>query len=419
MKRRTVLLAASGVLCAVAFAIMWRPSLRETTGTPIPADAATIARGARVVAQGDCIVCHTAREGTSYAGGYGLKTPFGTIYSTNITPDAATGIGRWSVDAFRRALRHGVSRDGHFLYPAFPYVHYTRMADADIDDAYAFLMSRRPVDAPPRKNELPLLFRLRPSLAFWNLLFLKSGAVPAGRGVVERGRYLAEGAGHCASCHTPLDFIGGEEHGKPYDGATVDGWDAPPLNRLDSATRPWTQGQLVDYLSTGVASEHGAAAGPMRPVVDNLSKLPRADVEAIASYVLSLQKPRGVRNDTPVNPSMPAGYAEGASLFAGGCAGCHEPSAPMMAMEGRPSLDMATSIHADTPRNAIQTIVNGIGLPDEPGVSVYMPSFDDALSNRDIANLLVYLRVRFGKKEPWRATNKIIEEVGKDGSAPP
>src|SRR5277367_2749017 len=174
MKSSIVRYAVIGMVLIglAAGALMWRPSISAVASPTVAHDRATLARGARVVAQGDCIVCHTAEGGSAYAGGLALKTPFGAIYSTNITPDAQTGIGRWSVEAFRRALRNGISRDGHWLYPAFPYVHYTHLADADIDDVYAYMMSRTPVHAVAPKNGLPLLFQFRPSLAFWNLLYL-------------------------------------------------------------------------------------------------------------------------------------------------------------------------------------------------------------------------------------------------------
>src|ERR1700677_3633060 len=190
----------TGMGCAVllavvvAAAMMWRPQIPAEASPRVARDSETLARGARVVAQGDCIVCHTAEGGGSYAGGLALKTPFGAIYSTNITPDAQTGIGQWTVAAFRRALRDGISRDGHWLYPAVPYVHYTHLSDADVDDAYAYLMSRTAVYAPAHKNGLPLLFQFRPSLAFWNLLYLRHGPLPANGDSIARGRYLVEGA---------------------------------------------------------------------------------------------------------------------------------------------------------------------------------------------------------------------------------
>jgi len=413
------------VLIGVAAgALMWRPSISAVALPTVAHDRATLARGARVVAQGDCIVCHTAEGGSAYAGGLALKTPFGAIYSTNITPDAQTGIGRWSVEAFRRALRNGISRDGHWLYPAFPYVHYTHLTDADIDDVYAYMMSRTPVHAVAPKNGLPLLFQFRPSLAFWNLLYLRVGpAAPVGDPVA-RGRYLVEGAGHCSSCHTPLDPIGGERHGHAYGGAVIDGWRAPALNALLRAPVPWTKTELIAYFSTGLAPNHGAAAGPMQPVVDNMGKLPQEDLAAIADYILSIQKPASASEVGSARPqsaqalSAQNGYMHGEALFIGACSSCHETTAPMMTMSNRPPLARSTAINADDPRDTVQTILGGIAWPEEPRRAVYMPPFDEVLSDQDLADLTEYLRARFTTKPTWTDTTKAIADVRRARGTP-
>jgi mono/diheme cytochrome c family protein len=179
MTRKPVIFAAIAavlVACAVAVGIMWEPSIAAVQ----PPAASSFDRqlkldGARVVALGDCVVCHTARRGPPFAGGLPLATPFGTIYATNITPDAETGIGTWSLQAFTRAVRYGISRDGHQLYPAFPYIHFTRMSDHDVAAAYAYLMSRDPVKATAPDNKLIFPLNFRPLVAFWNVLFLHPG----------------------------------------------------------------------------------------------------------------------------------------------------------------------------------------------------------------------------------------------------
>jgi mono/diheme cytochrome c family protein len=406
-------------IALVAVAMMWRPSIPAEATPHVASDPETLARGARVVAQGDCIVCHTAEDGRPYAGGLALKTPFGAIYSTNITPDTQTGIGQWTLAAFRRALRKGISRDGHWLYPAFPYVHYTRLSDLDIDDAYAYLMSRPPVHAPAHKNGLPLLFQFRPALAFWNLLYLRTGPAPPDNDPVARGRYLVEGAGHCSSCHTPLDFIGGERHSRAYDGALVDGWRAPALNSLFDAPVPWTKADLVAYFSTGLAPHHGAAAGPMQPVVDNLEKLPAEDLAAIADYLLSIQKPaQPPQTPSTHRPPEPDGYARGERIFAGACSSCHEPTAPMMGISNRPSLALSTALHADDARDTVQTILGGIAWPDEPKRAIYMPPFEHVLSDRDIADLAQYLRARFTTQPDWTDVAGTIAAVHQSRKTP-
>ena len=355
-----------------------------------------------MVALGDCMVCHTARDGAPYAGGLGLKTPFGTIYSTNITPDPGTGIGRWSLPAFTRALREGVSRDGHLLYPAFPYIHYTRMSDGDIALAYGYLMARTPVQVVQPENDLPLPLKLRPMLAFWNALYLRPGpapvtAVPATP--VERGRYLADTLGHCASCHSGLNLIGGERH-PPFQGGRIDGWDAPALTALGQGANPWTQAQLVDYLRGGLALSHGAAKGPMRPVTERLASVPRDDVVAIASYLMSIQAPPTAAAAVVSAPPQTAlAGSAGARLFGAACAACHAPSAPMMVLAGRPGLARSSAVQGTGPGNFIQTVLGGI--PVEPGSPVYMPPFADTFTDQQIAALAEYVRAA-AHQPAWR-----------------
>src|ERR1700756_2672372 len=230
MTRKSRLLAVSGVVIVAALIaaalLMWKAAIAPI-GAPAAAsfDAQTKLAGARVVALGDCIVCHTARGGKPFAGGLPLATPFGTIYATNITPDVETGIGSWSLAAFTRAVRYGVARDGHLLYPAFPYIHFTRMSDHDISAAYAYLMTREPVSATAPANDLIFPLNFRPLLAFWNILFLHPGeqAADASKDAGwNRGKLLVDGLGHCASCHSPLNAIGGEKSGHAFDGGIVD-----------------------------------------------------------------------------------------------------------------------------------------------------------------------------------------------------
>lgn len=252
--RRPILVTAAGVMIVVAVVaafIMWEPAIDPVSRPAASSfDNQLKLEGARIVALGDCVVCHTSKGGAPFAGGLPLATPFGTIYATNITPDTDTGIGNWSEDAFKRAVRHGISRDGHQLYPAFPYIHFTRMSDHDISAAYAYLMSRDAVHATTPDNKLIFPLNFRPLVAFWNVLFLRAGehtADPTKDAEWNRGRLLVDGLGHCASCHSPLNPIGGEKLGRAFDGGVVDGWEAPPLNALASAVKPWTQDQLVQH----------------------------------------------------------------------------------------------------------------------------------------------------------------------------
>lgn len=419
-------IAAAGLAIAafaVAAGILYEPAI-DPVPVPSPAgfDPQLVREGARVVALGDCVVCHTSQGGRPFAGGLPLATPFGTIYATNITPDADTGIGNWSEAAFARALRHGIARDGHPLYPAFPYVHFTRMPDRDISAAYAYLMSREPVRATPPANQLVFPLNFRPLVAFWNVLFLKPGPrePDASRDAVwNRGKLLVDGLGHCASCHSPLNAIGGEKAGRAFDGGIVDGWEAPPLNMLAEAVRPWTQTQLVEYLRTGRASEHGAAAGPMLPVTRDLARVPAEDVQAIATYLLSIQKTpastqaiaQATANATPdttaaITPASSRATTpaeqRGAVLFTASCAQCHGPASPMQTIGERPTLAFSTAVNAATPRNAIQMMLNGIAWHGEDAIN-YMPAFSGLYDDRQIADLAAYIRGAYSAKPAWPA----------------
>jgi len=396
--RRWLWVAGAAALAAIALYWWTRAAPIAPLAAPPPApSAAVLAAGARVVALGDCMVCHTAQGGAAYAGGLGLKTPFGTIYSTNITPDPETGIGRWSLPAFTRALREGASRDGHLLYPAFPYIHYTRMTDADIALAYGYLMTRTPVKVQQPENDLPLPLKMRPMLAFWNTLYLRPGPdAPPSATPAARGRYLVATLGHCASCHSGLNLIGGERQ-PPFQGGEVDGWNAPTLTRLAHGPNPWTQQELADYLRGGVALAHGAAKGPMRPVTERLASVPRADVEAIASYLMTIQAPAAAT--APVAAQATPAGSQGADLFAAACAGCHAQSAPMMALSGRPALARSSDLTSASAANFVQTVLGGI--PWDRGSPVYMPPFAATLTDAQIGALADYLRQDAGQPD-WR-----------------
>jgi mono/diheme cytochrome c family protein len=404
------LLAAVALIAAVL--LMWRPAIAPIKRPPI-FDTAQIQRGARVVEAGDCAVCHTRPGGEYLAGGLPLVTPFGTLYSTNITPDAQTGIGQWSLPAFERAMRQGIARDGHFLYPAFPYVHYRRMSADDIADAYAYLMSGPAVQAPARQNQMNFPMNIRPLVSFWNLLFLHGEPLTplAERSAAwNRGRYLVDGPGHCAGCHSPLNLIGAEKSSAYLHGGSVDGWDAPALVGLGQRANPWNREQLVDYLRADVVAGHGTPAGPMRPVSLSLARLPASEADAIAEYLLSLEQPPTVTETTAPTPVDPASTAQGALLFTSACAGCHGRAAPMREIDGRPPLDSTSALHAASSRNFLKTVLEGLpATPGSPGPQ--MPGFAASLDNRQLAALAVYLRQQARPDQPWADLPSTIEAL--------
>jgi mono/diheme cytochrome c family protein len=421
MTRKPLIFAAIAVVLlagCVALWIMWEPGIAAVQPAPASSfDRQLKLDGARIVALGDCAVCHTAKGGKPFAGGLPLATPFGTIYATNITPDPDTGIGAWSLDAFTRALRRGISRDGHQLYPAFPYIHFTRMPDHDVVAAYAYLMSRDPVKATTPDNKLIFPLNFRPLVAFWNVMFLRPGerAADSAQSVEwNHGRLLVDGLGHCAACHSPLNVIGGEKSGQAFDGGQVDGWDAPPLNQLSNAVKPWTKEQLVTYLRTGRASEHGAAAGPMLPVTRDLATVPQEDVEAIAAYILSIQHAASPAIEAAAAPPVAtAGAQRGAILFNGSCASCHGNGSPMQTIGTRPTLAFSTAVNAQTPRNTIQMMIGGVPWHSEDTMN-YMPPFGDVFSTDQLADLATYLRAAYSKRAQWDAVNGSVVKIRKE-----
>lgn len=315
-----------------------RPAMAEVAPPQRSAFAAAdIRRGSELALIGNCTSCHSAAGGRPYAGGVPIRTPFGTLYGSNITPDPDHGIGRWSQAAFVRAMREGVARDGSHLYPAFPYDHFTKITDPDLHALYAFLMTRRPVAAAPPADRLIPPLGFRPLLAGWKLLFFRAQRfTPDGRAdaQVNRGAYLGEALAHCGSCHTPRGALGNEERDHAYAGGYAEGWYAPPLNADSPAVRAWTADRLHQYLRTGLSTSHAAAAGPMGEVARNLARVSDADVQAIAAYYATLlaKAPAGRHEPALIDREAAAARARpaGAALFAGACAACHQAGAPMM-----------------------------------------------------------------------------------------
>ena len=282
--------AATGLIVT---AMPWRAEIAPVVPDLSIYSTAAIDRGRLVAAAGDCVVCHTVPGGVLNAGGLALDTPFGQIFTTNITPDLETGIGQWSFQAFDRAMRQGIHRDGRQLYPAFPYTDFAKLTDGDMQALYAYLMSEAPVRATPPETKLAFPFNVRPLMAGWNLLFHENKVYQPDESqstVWNRGAYLVQGIGHCGACHTPRNKLGAEKSGAQawLAGGEAEGWEAPALNALSRSPIPWTENDFFDYLRTGFSAGHGVAAGPMAPVVHGLAQLPEQDVRAMAVYLASL-----------------------------------------------------------------------------------------------------------------------------------
>ena len=415
-----VLVAAAGAAFA---AYAWRPEYPAAQPPERTAfDPELIDKGYRLAAVGNCIACHTVPGSKAFAGGLGVPTPFGTIYSTNITPDAETGIGGWSEAAFLRAMREGIDRAGNHLYPAFPYDHFTRVSDDDIRAIYAYLMTRDPVRAEAPRNELPFPLNIRMLLAGWKLLYFDEGAFQPDPGQSEewnRGAYLAEGLGHCGACHTPRNRLGAEEAEAHFGGGEAEGWVAYAIDEASPAPVPWDRDSLAFYLRHGWHALHGVSRGPMAEVTGNLGPLPDEDIVAIATYVASVMgEPSPERRQqadalvqqiaagpgavAPAGDSQAAPAAEsgdrGAAIYASACSVCHDSGRALPF--GGLSFALSTAVDAPNPQNIVNVVLYGLPAADGEASSV-MPGFAGVLNDADVASLLGYMRERFSDAPPW------------------
>jgi nicotinate dehydrogenase subunit B len=411
---------AAGLAGMAAMAWPLKPALPLTSGPDVSLySAQALERGRLVAAAGDCVVCHTAPGGAANAGGLGLETPFGTIYSTNITPDNETGIGRWSYAAFERAMRQGIHQDGRQLYPAFPYTAFAKLSDGDLQALYGYLMAQTPVKAQAPQTQLAFPYNLRPAMAGWNALFHDATPFkpdPARTPEWNRGAYLVEGAGHCAACHSPRNALGAEKTGIHYlGGGEAEGWQAPALNQLAEGKRPWTRDTLYQYLRTGFSPQHGVAAGPMAPVIHGLAELPDSDLRAITTYLLELPATAAKPAAPAAAPAAPAAQAavatpapaaapvyrqhvNGERIYQNACAVCHEAGSGPTLFGVKPLLALNTNLHAATPDNLVQVILHGIQAPANEALG-HMPGFKDSLDDAQILDLTGYLRERFAPEE--------------------
>ena len=423
MALKAIILTAVGVTVAgvAAFALYaHEPEIAAISRPDVGAfDKAQVERGRVLANFGDCTACHTRPDGLPFAGNFPLKTPFGTIYTTNITPDSDTGIGAWSKEAFRRAMKDGVDRRGNHLYPAFPYDHFTKVKDADIEAIYAYLMTRAPVKEATKPHDFPFPFNIRQTLSVWKALFLdRTPFKPDVSKDAEwnEGAYLVEGLGHCGACHTPRNFMGAET--KPiYSGGFAEGWYAPPLNKDNLSRLPWSKNELVVYLMDGWHAKHGMAAGPMTPVVDALHKQNEIDVFAIAAYVATLRTGEKTIDEAavtaaakqldwghPDTPAIPGGHEEGAKVFQARCAQCHNSSG------GTVPLALQTSLQAPTADTVAHAIWAGI-RPPTGALGKSMPPLGQQMSEAEMVAVVKFMRARYSTAPAWNGVEKSVQET--------
>ncbi|TAM01351.1 MAG: c-type cytochrome [Paraburkholderia sp.] len=401
-KLRSLIPFFLATLCASTAPVHAQPAA-PTTGS----QAELIAHGEYLARAGDCIACHTVPGQKLFGGGRAMETPFGTLYTPNISSDKTNGIGAWSANDFYTMLHEGKSRDGSLLYPAMPFASYTKVTRADSDAIYAYLMSTAPVSQPNREHDMRFPYNERSLLLGWRTLFFRSGeykADPTQSVEWNRGAYLVEGLGHCTMCHTAINALGGNSPSKRFEGGLIpmQNWYAPSLtSNKEAGLGEWSIDDIVGLLHAGV-SNRGAVYGPMAEVVyDSFQYLSENDVRAVAVYLKSLPghsgevdtSPRGSFVTEEANRLAPLGK----KIYDAQCAACHAtdgrgkpPSFPPLA--GNQSIQMNSAV------NPIRMVLNG-GYP--PGThknpTPYgMPPFAQLLSDEEVAAVVTYIRTAWG-----------------------
>ena len=372
------------------------------------AQADLVSRGRYLTEAADCQACHTSEGGVPYAGGRAFKTPFGTLYSPNITPDRGSGIGTWSDEDFARALRQGIRPDGVRLYPAFPYAAYTYLTDEDVHAIRAYLASLPAIRKSAPAADLAFPFNQRWLMSIWGLFYNPDKRFqPHSDRSPEwnRGAYLAEALAHCGDCHTPRNLLQALDNRRKFAGAVTAGWRAYNITP-DAATGvgAWSDDQLAQYLATGHAAERGTASGPMAEAVDlSFSRLAPEDIRALVAYVRTVpaQSSPGL---PPLNtalasnqPAVPDNLdAAGKQIYAGACASCHGWTGASL-LTSRATLTGARAVNDPSAINVAQMILNGSGGPRPDGAAA-MPEFGSAYSDAEIAAVANYVTGRFGSK---------------------
>ncbi len=376
--------------------------LTEAQGST-PATPEQVARGEYLARAGNCMGCHTARGGEPYSGGRGIDTPFGTVYTSNLTPDVATGLGGWTPAHFWRALHNGRSRDGRLLYPVFPYTNYTLVTREDADAIYAYLRSLKPVSRPNRAHGLRSPFNTQPALAVWRALYFSPGQFTneaAQSAEWNRGAYLIQGLGHCNACHGSRNALGAT--GGPLDlgGGLIpmQNWYAPSLSDPHEAgVADWEPQQIVELLKKGVNAQ-ASVLGPMGEVVGRSTQhLTGADLHAMAVYLKSLPPTRSARAARPSEPAP--GFEHGADLYAKHCAGCHADNGEGVAGI-YPALAGNRAVTLASPANLVRVVLEGGFAPSTAGNPrpYGMPPFATVLSIADTAAVLTFVRGAWGNQ---------------------
>jgi mono/diheme cytochrome c family protein len=399
----------------------------DPTGVPASlAKASLVERGAYLARAADCEACHSSQGGKNYAGGLAIRLPFGTLYSTNITPDKETGIGNYSDQDFLNAVHRGIRRDGARLYPAMPFTSYTYMTDADALAIKAYLFSLPPVVAAAPANTLKFPFNQRWAMNFWSALFNPDSRFePDGSqgGEWNRGAYLAEALAHCGECHTPRNLAFALNNRQKFAGAVTAGWRAFNISSDKSTgVGAWSDKDLASYLALGHATGHGTASGPMGEAVDHsFSLLTPEDIRAVVAYVRTV--PAIASTDlpatlAPVAPPSPrdgghSADARGKMVFEGACASCHGWTGES-AISPLATLTGTWAVNDPSATNVVQIVISGTRR-HTPADAISMPAFGSAYSDVEIAAVANYVTSRFGSKGS-RLTAQDVAELRKQTS---
>jgi mono/diheme cytochrome c family protein len=395
----------SAAVAPLALLIMSVPEASAQSPAGSKDKASIVARGEYLAQAGDCVACHTAPEGKLFAGGRAMPTPFGTLYTSNITPDPETGVGKWTADQFYTMMHTGRSPDGGLLYPAMPFGSYTKVTRADSDAIFAFMQSVAPVKQPNKPHDLKFPYNNRSLIIGWRTLFFTVGEYKPDAAKSDewnRGAYLVQGLGHCAMCHSAINALGGSSESAAFEGGLIpmQNWYAPSLtSNKEGGLGDWSIEDISDLLRTGI-SKRGAVYGPMADVTYNsLQYMTEVDTRAMAVYLKTLGEhsvPDAPRGTTSVQESSLL-LRLGQSIYADKCASCHgekglgkPPHYPPLA--GNQSIEMSSAV------NPIRMVLNGGYPPGTAGNPMPhgMPPFAQSLSDDEVAAVVTYIRVSWG-----------------------
>ena len=397
---------AIGVVAVLAALVAWlNVSGEAPLGAAAPrlaASAEQLARGESLTRAGDCTGCHTARGGRFLAGGRAIETPFGNVFSSNLTPDAESGLGRWSADEFWRALHHGRSKNGRLLYPAFPYPNYTRVSRADADAMFAYLQSLPAVAQKNLAHTLAFPFGTQAALAIWRALYFRPAEHvddPARSAEWNRGAYLVEGLGHCNACHSARNALGATRGTLDLQGGLipVQNWYAPSLaSPREASVAGWPKHEVVQLLKTGIAPQ-GFVMGPMSDVVLNSTQhLSDADLAAMATYLQALPPPS---ESEPAATETARPSARGAALYKDHCVACHGERGEGVP-KAYPALAGSRAVTMRSSANLVHVVLEGGFPPSTAGNPrpFGMPPFAPVLQDADVAELLSFVRGSWGNR---------------------